>query len=69
MGSMDLEEYRRSNISKMPGFRKNKVIKVFREKRWPSIHQNRNNCKIMAQNKESGEINFERPIKSFKQEA
>jgi len=67
MGSMD--EYRRSHISKMPGFRKNQVIKVFREKRWPSVHQVGKNSKFIDQNKKSGEINLEIPMKNFKKEA
>ena len=52
-------------MSKMPGFGKNQVIKVFREEKWPNAHQVRNTSKIVAQNKKSGEIDFEGPMETF----
>jgi len=60
-----LDEYRRANMSKMPGFGKNQVIKVFREEKWPTAHHVRNNSSIVAQNKKSGEIDFEGPMETF----
>jgi hypothetical protein len=60
-----MDEYRRANMSKLPGVGKNPVIKTFREERWPTAHNVRNNSKIVAQNKKAGDIDIEGPLETF----